>query len=113
MKKPSGNFCGRLQILVFDFTATGSASEQLANERAVRALHPEDALRAGDLWKNLTELALDIAKAGGDRRRDQLVDELKERSFRLEGDRHSFAARQALAEASRNTLPTLATVSAA
>src|SRR5207244_4318682 len=76
----------RLQFFVFDFTATGSASEQLAKERAVRTLHPEDALRAGDLWRNLTELALDIAKSGGDHRRDQLVAELKERSFRLEGN---------------------------
>jgi len=28
------------QILVFDFTARGSASEELAKERALRALHP-------------------------------------------------------------------------
>jgi hypothetical protein len=41
----------RLQILIFDFTATGSASEQLAKERAVRALHPDDTPRAGELWK--------------------------------------------------------------
>lgn len=94
----------RLQIFVFDFTATGSASEQLAKERAVRALPSEDALRAGDLWKNLIELALDIAKSGGGRKRDQLVAELKERSFRLEGNRNSFTARKALAEASRFTL---------
>jgi hypothetical protein len=30
----------RLQILVFDFTATGSNSEELAKERGIRALHP-------------------------------------------------------------------------
>lgn len=94
----------RLQIFVFDFTATGSASEQLAKERAVRALHTEDGLRAGEFWKNLTELALDIAKSGGDRTRDRLIADVRERSFRLAGDRHNFSARQALAEASRNTL---------
>ena len=51
----------KLQILVFDFTAQGSASEELAKERAVRALHPDDALRAGNLWKTLVELALQVA----------------------------------------------------
>src|ERR1700678_458563 len=59
----------RLHILVFDFTATGSASAELARERAIRALHPEDAARAGNLWGELTELAIRIAAAGGDRRR--------------------------------------------
>jgi hypothetical protein len=53
----------RLQILVFDFTATGSASEELAKERAARALHPEEASRAGNLWDGLTELAATIARA--------------------------------------------------
>ena len=42
----------RLQIFVFDFTAPGSASEELAKERAVRALHSDDTPRAGDLWTN-------------------------------------------------------------
>jgi hypothetical protein len=45
----------RLHILVFDFTATGSASEELAKERAARALHPEDSSRAGNLWHELVE----------------------------------------------------------
>src|SRR5208283_1830942 len=39
----------RLQILVFDFTAKGSISEELAKERAVRALHPDDASHADGL----------------------------------------------------------------
>lgn len=94
----------RLQIFVFDFTAGGSASEELAKERAVRALHAEDGLRAADLWKDLAELAIDIASAGGDRTRDKLIDDLRKRSFRLAEDRHNLPARQALAEASRNTL---------
>ena len=95
---------GRLHIFVFDFTASGSVSEELAKERAVRVLHPEDGLRATDLWKSLTELAIDIAKSGGDRSRLQLIADLNERSFRLAGDRHNLPARRALAEASRNTL---------
>jgi hypothetical protein len=94
----------RLHIFVFDFTAPGSVSAELAKERAVRVLHPEDGLHAGDLWKSLTELAIDIAKSGGDRTRDRLMTDLKERSFRLSGDRNNLAARQALSEASRNTL---------
>ena len=98
------NLLGRLHIFVFDFTASGSASEELAKERAVRALHPEGALRAGDLWKALTELAIDIAKSGGDCTRDRLKANLSDRSFRLAGDRRNLPARQALAEASRNTL---------
>ena len=43
----------RLQILVFDFTARGSVSEELAKERAVRALHPDDTMQAVNLWKAL------------------------------------------------------------
>jgi hypothetical protein len=93
---------GRLRILTYDFTAGGSASEELAKERGVRALHPEDGLRAAELWKVLTELAIDVAKSGGDRTRDRLLADLT--SFRLAGDRHNLPARQALAEASRNTL---------
>src|ERR1039458_8456839 len=94
----------RLQILVFDFTATGSASEELAKERAARALHPEEASRAGNLWDELTELAIKIATAGGDRKRDELRNELVEKTFRLSGDRHNLPALAALAEASQNAL---------
>jgi hypothetical protein len=52
----------RLQILVFDFTATGSMSEELAKQRAVRALHPDGASRANELWKVLTELAIKMPR---------------------------------------------------
>jgi hypothetical protein len=44
----------RLQILVFDFCPS-SAAEQLAKERAARALHPDS--RAASLWAALVELA--------------------------------------------------------
>src|ERR1700733_12157208 len=94
----------RLQIFVFDFTVTGSASDALAKERAVRALRSDDTPRAGDLWTTLTELAIKIASSGGDRARDQLVEDLRQQSFRLTGDRRFFFARAALAEASRHAL---------
>jgi len=94
----------RLQILVFDFTARGSVSEELAKERATRALYSEDALHAGTLWTTLVELALQIAASGGDRTRDGLVDDLRLHPFRLASDRRHSVVRAALAEASRNAL---------
>ena len=94
----------RLKIIVFDFAAEGSAAEALAKERGVRALHPADGGRAGDLWIVLTELAIDTAKSGGDSARDKLIADLNQTSFRLAGDRRNHSARRALAEASRNTL---------
>ncbi len=95
---------GRLQILVFDFTTQGSASEQLARERAVRALHADDGERAGSLWSALVELALKVAASGGDRTRGGLVGELRQQGFRLAGERRYASARAALAEASRHAL---------
>lgn len=94
----------KLQILVFDFTAQGSASEALAKERAVHALHPDDTPRAGAFWASLVELALHVAASGGDRTRDRLTEDLRRQSFRLAGDRRNSFARATLAEASRNTL---------
>jgi hypothetical protein len=94
----------KLQILVFDFTAAGSISEELAKERAVRALHPDDGSRAGELWTVLTELAIKTAASGGDRTRDGVIADLQQKTFRLAGDRHTFSARMALAEASRNAV---------
>ena len=94
----------RLHILVFDFTAAGSASEQLALERAVRVLHPDDAFRAGELWSTLVGLALEIAASGGDRDRNALINDLREKSFRLAGERRYALARAAIAEASEHSL---------
>ena len=94
----------RLQILVFDFTAQGSTSEDLAKERAVRALHPDDMSRAGNLWTTLIELALQVALSGGDRTRDRLIKDLTQQSFRLAGDRRNSSARAALTEASCHAL---------
>ena len=94
----------RLQILAFDFTAPGSACEELARERVARVLHADDVPRAGALWKNLVELALDIAIAGGDRTREMLIASLALLSYRFAGERRHASARAALAEASRLAL---------
>lgn len=94
----------RLQILVFDFTAQGSASEELAKERAVRALHADDVTRAGNLWTALVELAVLVAASGGDRTRDGLIEDLRRQSFRLAGEHRYASARAALSEASRLSL---------
>ena len=94
----------KLQILVFDFAAQGSASEDLAKERAVRALDPNDSAMAGDLWRSLIELAIEIASSGGDRTRDRLIKDLKGRSFRLVGERRFSTVRKAITEASDNAL---------
>ncbi len=94
----------KLQILVFDFTAQGSASEELAKERAVHALHPDDASRSENLWTTLVKLALEIAASAGERNRQGLIDELTRHSFRLSGNPGYFSARTTIAEASRHAL---------
>lgn len=94
----------RLRILVFDFTAQGSASEELAKARALRALHVDDGMRAANLWTTLIELALEIAAAGGDRTRVRLIEDLRSQSFRLAGERRYTSARARLAEDSRHAL---------
>lgn len=95
---------GRLQILTFDFTAEGSASEDLAKERSVRALNPDESPRAGALWTVLIGLAIRIASVGGDSTVASLAAELGMLSFRLAGQRRFSAARAAIAESSRNAL---------
>lgn len=94
----------RLQILTFDFTATGSASHDLALERAVRVLHPDDASRAGAFWVSLVELAIDVAKSGGDRTRETALQALAQLGYRFLGERRHATARAALAESSRLAL---------
>lgn len=98
----------RLQILVFDFAAEGSASEDLARERAVRALHADDGARAGGLWSALIELALRTAASGGERKRGDLITELGRQGFRLAGERRYSTARAVLAEAARHALDDIA-----
>jgi hypothetical protein len=94
----------RLQILIFDYTAPGSAHEHYARERAAHALHPEDAPRAGALWDNLDALAIQIAAVGGQRDRGSLIQDIADRGFRLAGDRRHATARAALAEATQQAL---------
>lgn len=94
----------RLQIHVYDFTATGSASEELARERAARALHSEDTPKAGILWNNLVELSIRTAAAGGERSRTQLVEDLGVESFRLVGDSRFKVSRDRLAESTELAL---------
>ena len=95
---------GRLQILVFDYTAVGSATEELSRERALRMLPPEDAESASTLWSVLTDLAEEIAESGGDRDRARLVADLLGKSIRLAADRRLANVRSAVAEASRQAL---------
>ncbi len=94
----------RLHILVFDFTAPGSASKELALERAVSVLRSNDASRGSELWSVLIDTAIETAASGGDRNRETLTGELARRSFRLSGERRFRSARAAIAEASRLTL---------
>lgn len=94
----------RLQILTFDFTAPGSASHDLALERAVRVLHTDDGSLAGALWVSLIELAIDVAKSGGDRAREAALQALAQLGYRFLGERRHAAAQAALAESSRLAL---------
>ena len=94
----------RLQILVYDFTAPGSADESRARDRAALALHPDDAGHAATLWTALVELALHVAAAGGDRTRAALLEDFRGRPFRLAGERRHARARRRLTEASENAL---------
>jgi len=94
----------RLQILVFDFTAQGSSTEELERERCARALQPAEASRAGELWSVLTELAIKIAASAGDRDRNRLLDDLQQFSFGLAALPGNDSALRSLAELSRSSL---------
>jgi hypothetical protein len=94
----------RVRILPFDYASPGSASEELARERAVRALHPDESAKATSLWTHLTDLSMRIAIAGGDRTPGSLAADLLEASFRLAGERRHAKTRSALAEDSRGAL---------
>ena len=92
----------RFAILHFDYSSPGSQSLELALERSRNVLHDEEADRAGSLWKNLTEKALEAAAAGGERNRTDLIRELiGAGGFRLAGSTRNASARQTLDEAAR------------
>lgn len=88
----------RFQILIFDFTAMGSASEALARERSARALDPSEANRAGDLWSALVGVALHFAARGGDLTKEALRNEAALKAFRWAGEPRHLRALAALAE---------------
>lgn len=92
----------RFQILVFDFTATGSASNELMRDRALRALEEGTIADAQNLWARLTELSLEIAAHGGQRTRQMLLADLS--TFRLAGSRNNRRALERIAEESRLAL---------
>lgn len=94
----------RLQILIFDFEAPGSASRDLARERCRAALAPEDFAMADALWAALTEISFEAAKRGGVLDRLALLEALKPYGLKLAGERRHFEARRALAEISREAL---------
>ena len=94
----------RFQILLFDFTAVGSASKALAIERAVRILHPESISQAPSLWSSLSGISLEVAVSGGQRDLPTLLTELRRQSFRFAGERRYNSARTTLVEASRSAL---------
>ena len=98
----------RFQILLFDFTAQGSAHEAWQLERAVHALHPDDAGRAVALWRYLVELAIEAATSGGQFNRDELVQKVRDGGFSLAGERRYTSARSALAEDARHALEDIA-----
>ena len=94
----------KLQILVFDFTTEGSVADELAKERAVRVLHPDDSNRAPELWRILIELSIRVAASGGDRDRSRIISDLENYSFRFTGERRFNSAQAAINEASSNAL---------
>jgi hypothetical protein len=94
----------RIQILVFDFTAPGSADELLAHERGLRVLPPDEATRAGTLWTTLVQRALQLAATGGADGAASLTQFLQGQGFKLAGQRRYEAARTLLAEATAAAL---------
>lgn len=92
----------RFHILVFDFTATDSASAELMQERALRALESGSMDEARNLWSHLTTLYLKIAVNAGQRTRESLRADLS--TFRLAGSRNNRKALAAIAGESQLAL---------
>jgi hypothetical protein len=90
----------RFQILVFDYDAPGSQSEELALERARHVLEPAEAGRAGALWKALTSISIRSAASGGQVTKSELLQELAgPDGFRFAGALRNRRARGNLADA--------------
>lgn len=92
----------RFHILVFDFTASDSASVELMHERALRALQSGGEDEARNLWSRLTELSLQIAVNAGYRTRESLIIDLA--SFPLAPNRNNRKALASIAEESQSAL---------
>ena len=90
--------------MIFDYTAVGSAAEELSRERVVRVLPPEDVANVSSLWGVLTNLSEEIAADGGDRDRTRLLADLANKSIRVAGDQRLTSVRAAVAEASAQAL---------
>lgn len=100
----------RFQVLAFDFEQPGSVCAQLARERCVLQLVPQDAGRGSELWDSLRQIALEVDAAGGDLDAPALHDRLTgDRGYRLAGDRCLHVARDRLAEAAEFTLANIST----
>lgn len=90
----------RLQILVFDYTAVGSANAELSRDRCVRVLSPETSSMASALWNTLISLAEEVAADAGDRDLSRLRSDLSSQGFAF-GRRVNFKlVRDAVSEAS-------------
>lgn len=94
----------RFQILIFDYTASGSHCQALDLERAGRLLTPDSERNSASLMANLVEHAMTLAADGGDCGRTSLVELLQNRGFRFAGQRRYFPTRMAIAEASHQAL---------
>ncbi len=92
----------RFHILVFDLTASDSASVELMHERALRALELGGTDEARNLWSRLTELALQIAVNAGHRTRESLIADLT--SFWFASSRNNRRALASIAEESQSAL---------
>lgn len=98
----------RFQVLAFDFEQSGSICAQLARERCLLQLAPQDAVRAGDLWDSLQQIALEVDASGGDLDAPALRELLTgDRGYRLAGNRRLHIARNRIAEIAENTLATI------
>jgi hypothetical protein len=88
--------------VVFDFSATDSASAELMYERALRALELGGMDDARNLSSRLTALSLEIAVNAGHRTRESLLADLS--TFRLAGSQNNRQALAAIAEESQLAL---------
>lgn len=100
----------RFLILEFDFESAAPQAKALAMTLASQVLAPEDADRSEALWTSLVELVIATGKAGGAITREALIDILKERGFRLAGDRNFALARSKLKEMSEHALKEIGTL---